>query len=44
VGAILFAYANKVAPTDAPDLGYATIFPAMTIIKILFVDIVPAFF
>jgi len=25
-------------------IGYAMIFPAMTIVKILFVDIVPAFF
>jgi hypothetical protein len=27
-----------------PDIGYAMIFPGMTILKILFVDIVPAFF
>lgn len=40
----ILAYANKLAPTDKPDIGYATIFPAMTIVKILFVDIVPAFF
>ena len=31
-------------PTDRPDIGYAMIFPGMTIVKILFVDIVPAFF
>jgi putative transport protein len=38
----ILAYANKVAPTDRPDIGYAMIFPGMTIMKILFVDIVPA--
>ena len=35
---------SKLAPTDRPDIGYAMIFAGMTIIKILFVDIVPAFF
>jgi putative transport protein len=40
----ILAYANKLAPTDRPDLGYAMIFPGMTIVKILFVDIIPAFF
>jgi putative transport protein len=38
----ILAYANKLAPTDRPDVGYAMIFPGMTIVKILFVDIVPA--
>jgi hypothetical protein len=32
------------ATTDRPGIGYAMIFPGMTIVKILFVDIVPAFF
>ncbi len=40
----ILAYSNKLAPTDRPDIGYAMIFPGMTIVKILFVDIVPAFF
>jgi putative transport protein len=40
----ILAYANRLAPTDRPDLGYATIFPGMTILKILFVDIAAAFF
>ncbi|QNK02129.1 aspartate:alanine exchanger family transporter [Dyella telluris] len=40
----ILAYANKLTPTDRPDLGYAMIFPGMTIVKILFVNIVPAFF
>ena len=39
----ILAYANRLAPTDRPDLGYAMIFPGMTIVKILFVSVVPAF-
>ena len=39
----ILAYANKLAP-DRPDIGYAMIFPSMTIVKILFVDVIPAFF
>ena len=38
----VLAYANRLTATDRPDIGYATIFPGMTIVKILFVDIVPA--
>jgi putative transport protein len=38
----ILAYSNKLAPTDRPDIGYAMIFPGMTILKILFVDVVPA--
>jgi len=38
----ILAFSNKLAPTDRPDIGYAMIFPGMTILKILFVDIVPA--
>jgi putative transport protein len=38
----ILAYSNKLAPTDRPDLGYAMIFPSMTIVKILFVCIIPA--
>jgi putative transport protein len=40
----ILAYANKVAPTDRPDVGYAMIFPSMTILKILFVQIAATFF
>jgi putative transport protein len=36
----ILAYSNRLTPTDRPDLGYAMIFPGMTIVKILFVDIV----
>lgn len=39
----ILAYANKLAPTERPDIAYAMIFPSMTILKILFVDIVAAF-
>ena len=39
----ILAYASRLAPTEATDIGYATIFPGMTIVKILFVTIVPAF-
>jgi putative transport protein len=39
----ILAYANKLAPNDRPDLGYAIIFPGMTLVKILFVSVVPAF-
>ena len=38
----ILAYSNKLAPTDRPDIAYAMIFPGMTIVKIVFVDIVPA--
>jgi putative transport protein len=38
----ILAYANKLTPTERPDIGYAMIFPGTTIIKILFVDVVPA--
>jgi putative transport protein len=39
----ILAYSAKLAPTDQPDIGYAMIFPGMTIVKILFVNIVPGF-
>ena len=38
----ILAYANKLAPTDRPDIGYAMIFPSMTILKILTVNIAAA--
>ena len=39
----ILAYSNKLAPTDRPDIGYAMIFPSMTIVKILFVSVAAAF-
>jgi putative transport protein len=38
----ILAFANRVAPTDRPDVGYAMIFPSMTIVKILFAQIAVA--
>ena len=40
----ILAYSNKLTPTDRPDIAYAMIFPGMTIVKILFVDIAAAFY
>ena len=39
----ILAYSIKLAPTDRPDIGFAMIFPGMTIVKILFVNIAAAF-
>jgi len=41
--AAILAFSNKLVPNDRPDVNYAMIFPGMTIVKILFVSIVPAF-
>ncbi len=38
----ILAFASRTAPTDRPDVGYAMIFPSMTILKILFVQIAAA--
>jgi putative transport protein len=38
----ILAYINRLVPNEKPDLGYAMIFPGMTVVKILFVSIVPA--
>jgi putative transport protein len=35
----IVVYANRVVPSDRVDVGYATIFPSMTIVKILCVQI-----
>jgi putative transport protein len=40
----ILVFANRLLPTERPDVGYAMIFPGMTILKIVLVDIVPAFF
>jgi putative transport protein len=39
----VLAYSTRLTPTDKPDLGYAMIFPGMTIVKILFVSAASAF-
>jgi putative transport protein len=38
----ILAFANRLVPTDRPDLGYAMIFPSMTVAKILFVQVAAA--
>jgi putative transport protein len=38
----ILAFASRIAPTDRPDVGYAMIFPSMTVGKILFVQIAAA--
>lgn len=35
----ILAYAQRMAPTDRPDIGYATVFPSMTIAKVVAVQI-----
>jgi putative transport protein len=42
--AAILGYANKLLQTDKPDVSYAMIFPGMTVVKILFVDVAPAFY
>ena len=36
----IVAYSARMAPTDRPDIGYAMIFPSMTIVKVIAVQIV----
>lgn len=36
----ILAFAARIAPTDRPDIGYAMIFPSMTVLKILMVQVV----
>jgi putative transport protein len=33
-------YSTKMAPTDRPDIGYAMIFPSMTLVKVIAAQIV----
>jgi putative transport protein len=40
----ILGFASKTMSTDRPDIGYAMIFPSMTILKILFVQIAAAMF
>lgn len=37
------AFTSKIIPTEKPDIGYAMIFPSMTVVKILFVKIATVF-
>jgi len=36
----ILVYANQMAPTERPDIGYAMIFPSMTIVKVIAVQVV----
>jgi len=36
----ILVYSNRMAPTERPDIGYAMIFPSMTIVKVIAVQIV----
>ena len=38
----ILGYANRAAPTGRPDIGFAMVFPSMTVAKILFVQIAAA--
>ena len=38
----ILVYANRAVPTERPDLGYAMVFPTVTVTKILFVQIAAA--
>jgi putative transport protein len=31
----MLVYSTRMAPTERPDIGYATIFPSMTIVKVV---------
>jgi putative transport protein len=42
--AAILEFSNKLVRTERPDIAYARIFPGVTVVKILFVDIVPTFF
>src|SRR5215212_6905715 len=36
----ILVYSSKMAPTDRPDIGYAMIFPSMTLVKVIAAQIV----
>jgi putative transport protein len=36
----ILVYSTRMAPTDRPDIGYAMIFPSMTIVKVVAAQIV----
>jgi putative transport protein len=40
----ILVYAARMAPTERPDIGYAMIFPSMTIVKVIAVQIVGILF
>jgi putative transport protein len=36
----ILVYSSRMAPTERPDIGYAMIFPSMTIVKVIAVQVV----
>ncbi len=36
----ILVYSTKMAPTDRPDIGYAMIFPSMTLVKVIAAQII----
>jgi putative transport protein len=36
----ILVYSTKMAPTERPDIGYAMIFPSMTLVKVIAIQIV----
>src|SRR3954464_15025782 len=36
----ILVYSSRMAPTDRPDIGYAMIFPSMTIVKVIAIQVV----
>ena len=38
----ILVFANRAVPTERPDVGYAMVFPTVTVAKILFVQIAAA--
>jgi putative transport protein len=36
----ILVYSTRMAPTERPDIGYAMIFPSMTIVKVIAVQVV----
>jgi putative transport protein len=36
----ILVYSTKMAPTERPDIGYAMIFPSMTLVKVIAVQII----
>ena len=40
----ILVYSTRMAPTERPDIGYAMIFPSMTIVKVIAVQVVGLLF
>ena len=40
----ILVYSTRMAPTERPDIGYAMIFPSMTIVKVIAVQVVSLLF